>query len=240
MTAVFQSGSLGWLLFIEAWILALWFRHLLRGRNPFSRRLDQLLVLLVPPVETVRRGTIAALGQDTLRAFRGQVVSGELGRLARRRGAQLGAVYTHGYQAAAETISSSAEVVHGGDLVREAVDALRSERTGNGATVPAAEDPVVVVAYGLGAWPPGADLTSLEELLGELGVSHESLRIRFESVLRTGSNADQSQAFRELAGASFVLGAATRIVEAAEPHIRNVRTRGGSHRSRDGKEVTGV
>lgn len=240
MTAVFQSGSLGWLLFIEAWILALWFRHLLRGRNPFSRRLDQLLVLLVPPVETVRRGTIAALGQDTLRAFRGQVVSGELGRLARRRGAQLGAVYTHGYQAAAETISSSAEVVHGGDLVREAVDALRSERTGNGATVPAAEDPVVVVAYGLGAWPPGADLTSLEELLGELGVSHEALRIRFESFLRTGSNADQSQAFRELAGASFVLGAATRIVEAAEPHIRNVRTRGGSHRSRDGKEVTGV
>ena len=240
MTAVFQSGSLGWLLFIEAWILALWFSHRARGRNPFSRRLDQLLLLLVPPIERVRRGTIAALGQDVLRAFRGQVVSGELGRLARRRGAQLGAVYAHGYQAAAETISSSAEVVQGGDLVREAVEALRSERTANGATVPAAEDPVVVVAYGLGAWPPGADLTSLEELLGELGVSHEALRIRFESFLRTGSSADQSQAFRELAGASFVLGAATRIVEAAEPHVRNVRTRGGSHRSRDGKEVTGI
>jgi hypothetical protein len=186
VTAVFQSGSLGWLLFIEAWILALWFSHRARRRNPFSRRLDQLLVLLVPPVETVRRGTIAALGNDTLRAFRGQVVSGELGRLARRRGAQLGAVYTHGYQAAAETISSSAEVVNGGDLVREAVQALRSDRTDNGAIVPAAEDPVVVVAYGLGAWPPGADLTSLEELLGELGVSHEALRIRFETFLHAG------------------------------------------------------
>ena len=239
MTAVLQSASLGWLLLVEAWIFALWFGHRARGRNPFGRRLDQLLVLLLPPVETVRRATIAALEQVMLRAVRGQVVSGELGRLARRRGAQLGAVYAHGYQVAAETISS-AEVVHGGDLVREAVEALRSERTSNGATVPAAEDPVVVVAYGLGAWPPGADLTSLEELLGELGVSHEALRIRFESFLRTGSSADQSQAFRELAGASFVLGAATRIVEAAEPHVRNVRTRGGSHRSRDGKEVTGI
>lgn len=228
------------MLFIGVWILVFWLAHRPPGRNPFGRRLDQLLVLLLPQVETNRRGMIAALKRDTLRAFRGQVVSGELRRLARRRRTQLGAVCAHGYQVAAETISSSAEVVDGGDLVREAVDALRSERTGNGATVPAAEDPVVVVAYGLGAWPPGADLTSLEELLGELGVSHEALRIRFETFLRTGSNADQSQAFRELAGASFVLGAATRIVEAAEPHVRNVRTRGGSHRSRDGKEVTGV
>jgi hypothetical protein len=228
VTAVLQSASLGWLLLVEAWIFALWFGHRARGRNPFGRRLDQLLVLLLPPVETVRRATIAALEQVMLRAVRGQVVSGELGRLARRRGAQLGAVYAHGYQVAAETISS-AEVVHGGDLVREAVEALRSERTSNGATVPAAEDPVVVVAYGLGAWPPGADLTS-----------HEALRIRFESFLRTISNADQSRAFRELAGASFVLGAAARIVEAAEPHVGNVRTRGGSHRSRDRKEVTGV
>ena len=92
-----------------------------------------------------------------------------------------------------------------------------------GATVPAVEDPVVVVAYGLGAWPPGADLTSLEELLGELGVSHEALRTRFESFLGTIPSANQNRSFRELAGASFVLGAAARIVEAAEPPVRNVR-----------------
>ena len=172
---VFRSASPGWLLFIGVWILVLWFAHRPAGRNLFGRRLDQFLVLLLPQVETNRGGTIAALKRDTLRAFRGQVVSGELRRFARRRRAQLGAVYTHGYQVAAETISSSAEVVHGSDLVRKTVEALKAERTSGGATVPAAEDPVVVVAYGLGVWPPGADLTSLEELLGELGVSHEAL-----------------------------------------------------------------
>jgi hypothetical protein len=219
----------------------LWFGHR-PPRNAFGRRLDQLLVLLLPQVVTDRRGTIAALGQDTLRAFRGPVASGELRRSARRWRAQLGAVYAHGYQVASETISSSGEVVHGGHLVRETVEALKAARTSAGATVPDAEDPVVVLAYGLGAWPPEADLTSLEELLGELGVSHEALRTRFEGLLDTVSPADQSRAFRELAGASFVLGAAARIVEAAEPPVRNVRPLGGSHHSRrvgdDGKELT--
>jgi hypothetical protein len=143
---------------------------------------------------------------------------------------------------ASETISSSGEVMHGGQLVRETVEALTTARTSAGATVPDAEDPVVVLAYGLGAWPPEADLTSLEELLGELGVSHEALRTRFERLLDTVSPADQSRAFRELAGASFVLGAAARIVEAAEPPVANVRPLGGSHHSRrvgdDGKELT--
>ena len=60
-------------------------------------------------------------------------------------------------------------------------------------------------------------------LLGELGVSHGVLRTRFESFLGTVSSANQNRSFRELAGASFVLGAAARIVEAAEPPIRNVR-----------------
>jgi hypothetical protein len=233
------SASLGWLFFIVVWVLVVWFSHRPPGRNPFDRRLDQLLVLLLPQGETDRRGTIAALKQDTFRAFRGHVASGEFRRFARRWRAQLGATCAHGYQVASETISSSADVVHGSDLVRETVEALKVERMSGGATVPAAEDPVVVLAYGLGAWPPGADLTSLEELLGELGVSHEALRTRFESFFRTISAADQSRAFRELAGASFVLGAAARIVEAAEPPVRNVRPLGGAHRSRrNGGEVT--
>jgi hypothetical protein len=225
------------------WILLFWFSPRPPDRNPFGRRLDQLLVLLLPEVRMERRGTIAALKRDTLRAFRGHVSSDRLRRSARRWRAQLGAVYAHGYQVASETMSSSADVVHGGDLVRETVEALKAERTSGGATVPAAEDPVVVLAYGLGAWPSGADLTSLEKLLGELAVSHAALRIRFESFLRTISPADQNRAFRELAGASFVLGAAARIVEATEPPGRNVRPLGGSHHSRrigdEEKEMTG-
>jgi hypothetical protein len=207
------------------------------GRSPFGRRLDQLLVLLLPQIETDRRGTIAALEQDTLRAFRRHVVSRELRRFARRWRAQLGAVHAHGYQVASETISSSVDVAHGADLVRETIEALQAERTSGGATVPKTEDPVVVLAYGLGAWPPGADLTSLEELLGELGVSHGALRIRFESFLRTISPADQNRAFRELAGASFVLGAAARIAEAGGPPVKNVP--GWARSTRDESAMTG-
>lgn len=228
------------MLFIEVWILVLWFAHRQPGGNPFGRRLDQLLVLLLPQAETNRRGTIAALRRDTLRAFGGQVVSGELRRFARRRGEQLGAVYAHGYQVAAETISSPAEVVHGGDLVRETVEALKAERTSGGATVPAAEDPVVVVAYGLGAWPQGADLTSLEELLGELGVSHEALRTRFESFLGTISSANQNRAFRELAGRLVRSGRRSTNRRSRRTSRQERPTRGGPHRPRGGEEVTGL
>jgi hypothetical protein len=221
-----------------------WLGYRSSRRNPFGRKLDQLLVLLLPQVETDRRGAITALKQDTLRAFRGRVASGEPRRSARRWRAQLGAVYAYGYRVASETISSSADVVHEGDLLRATVEALKVERGSRGAPVPAGEDPIVVLAYGLGAWPPGADLTSLEQLLGDLGVSHEALRIRFESFLRSISPTDQIRAFRELAGASFVLGAAARIVEAAEPPVRHVRPLGGSQHSRhigdDEEEVTGL
>jgi hypothetical protein len=80
--------------------------------------------------------------------------------------------------------------------------------------VPTTEDPVVVLAYGLGAWPSGADLTSLEALLTELGVSQPALLSRFESLIQTVPIANQNRQFRELAGASFVLGASARLVEA--------------------------
>jgi hypothetical protein len=123
-------------------------------------------------------------------------------------------VYAQGYQVASETISSPADVVHGGELIREVVAALKAERGGLGASVSTTDDPVIVLAYGLGAWPSGADLTSLEDLLRELGVSHHMMRTRFENLLRTIPTANENREFRELAGASFVLGASARIVDA--------------------------
>src|SRR5438477_329421 len=84
-------------------------------------------------------------------------VADRLRRPARRWRAQLHVVYAHGYQVAAEAISSPGEVPHGGELVQETVAALKAERAGGGSGVPATKDPVVVLAYGLGAWPAGAD-----------------------------------------------------------------------------------
>jgi hypothetical protein len=66
---VSQSASLGWLFLVEVWVVMFLFGQGSRGRNPFGRRLDQLLVLLVPQAETTDRGTVAALGQDSIRAF---------------------------------------------------------------------------------------------------------------------------------------------------------------------------
>ena len=117
-----------------------------------------------------RRMHVGASGpsREAMRNAAPRVFRGSL----RRWRAQLGAVYAQGYQVASETISSSAEIVHSGELVREAVAALKAERGGGAGAVPTTDDPVVVLAYGLGAWPSGADLRSLEGLLGELGVSH--------------------------------------------------------------------
>lgn len=212
---VSQSALPGWLFLVEVWVLLLLFGQGSRARNPFSRRLDQLLLLLVPRVETAGGGTMAAARQEAIRAFGRQGSLGGLRRSVRQWGAQLRAVHAQGYQVTAETITSPAEVAHGSELLRETVAALKAERTSGGATVQPTEDPVVVLAYGLGAWPSGADLTSLAELLGELGVSHEELRNRFESLIRTVPLASQNRQFRELAGAAFVLGAAARILEAA-------------------------
>jgi len=199
IASVLPGAMLGWVVLIQIWVLALWYG---RSRSPFARRLDQLLALLLPVSRTGR-------------------LSGARGS-ARRWRAQLRAVYSQGYQVAAESISSSGEVARGNELVGETVAALKAERAGGGADVPASEDPVVVFAYGLGAWPEGADLTSLERLLAELGVSQPVLRSRFESLIGTVATAKHNREFRELAGASFVLGAAARILEAAVASSRTL------------------
>ena len=213
---VSQSTSLVWLVLSAVWVFVL-LNQGSRRRNPFRRRLDQLVLLLVPRTEIVTPASFAGFKEQVMRNAAPAVLRGS----ARRWRAQLGAVYAQGYQVASETISSPAQFVHSGELVREAVAALKTERAGGGAAVPTADDPVVVLAYGLGAWPPEADLSSLEDLLGELGVSHGVLRSRFESLLRTIPTANQNREFRDLAGASFVLGAAARIVEAATPPGRS-------------------
>jgi hypothetical protein len=202
---VLPGATLGWLVFIQIWILLLWFRP---GRSPFARRLDQLLDLLLPRAEVARSKLTSARGQ-----LRGS---------ARRWRAPLRGVYAQGYQVASETITSPGDVARGGELVRDAVEALKAERARGGANLASKQDPVVMLAYGLGAWPSGADLTSLEQLLGQLGVSQAELRSRFESLVRTVATASGNREFRELAGASFVLGAAARIVEATVAPGRSI------------------
>ena len=208
------GATLGWLVLIQVWILLLWYG---RRRSPFARRLDQLLALLLPETELPRSRLVTVVGKGTIRERLGSTPLHRLRGFARRWRAQLQAMYGQGYQVASETMFSSGEVARGHELVRETVMALKAERAGGAANVPTTEDPVVVLAYGLGAWPSGADLTSLEQLLKELGVSQPLLRSRFESLIRTVATANQNRDFRELAGASFVLGAAARILEAATP-----------------------
>jgi hypothetical protein len=105
------------------------------------------------------------------------------------------------------------------------VRVLSAERTSAGADLPLADDAVSMLAYGLGARPAGADLTSLDDLLRDLGLSEEGdeLRTHFDDILAAESsntnlhlkNRAERRMFRELAGASFVLGASTRILELA-------------------------
>jgi len=218
---VSQSASLGWFFFIQVWVFLLWFNLAARARDPFRSKLDQLLVLLLPQAETDRRGALP-FRPGAIQALR---TEGSLGRLrgsARRWRTPLRALYAQGYQVASETISSPADITHSSELLQETVAALKAERASGGTKLATTEDPVVVLAYGLGAWPEGADLTSLEQLLGELSVTHAALRSRFESLIRTIATANQNRDFRELAGASFVLGASARIIEATSPPGRSV------------------
>lgn len=211
MIASVSGAVLGWLVLIQIWILVLWYRP---GKNSFARRLNQLLALLLAETGSVQRRPTSAAGTGTFGRLMGSSRLGRVKSSARRWRTQLRLLYAQGYQAAAETIAPSGHVAPGRDLVHDTLAALKEERARGGAKVPAREDPVVVFAYGLGAWPTGADLTSLERLLAQIGVSQPALRSRFDSQLRQVPTPHQTREFRELAGASFVLGAAARILEA--------------------------
>ena len=211
MIASASAAVPGWLVLIQIWLLVLWYRL---GKHSFARRLNQLLELLLAEREAVERPSSAAR-ESTFRRLAGPSRLSRAKWSARRWRSQLRPVFAQGYHAAAETISPSGHIVRGQDLVEDTLAALKAERANGGAKVPAREDPVVVFAYGLGAWPPGADLTSLERLLTEIGVSQPELRSRFDRLVRLVATPHDSREFRELAGASFVLGAAARILEAA-------------------------
>ena len=184
-----------------------------------ERSLDRLFALLLP----ARKATTTASARFALAQQRRLAV---LRRGARRWGSELQLIATDGYETASR-ISALCE--HAGEqddrgLVAKAVHVLGAERARAGADLKLADDPVSMLAYGLGARPAGTDLTSLEDLLCDLGLSEEGdeLRTHFDEVLahstvtagRRRDDAERSM-FRDLAGASFVLGAAARIVELA-------------------------
>ena len=52
MIASVSGAVLGWLVLIQMWILVLWY---IRGKNPFARRLDQLLALLLAETDAVEK-----------------------------------------------------------------------------------------------------------------------------------------------------------------------------------------
>ena len=185
-----------------------------------ERGLDRLFTLLVP-VRTVT--TIETAHAALTRAK-------QLARLrqgARRWGKALQVITTDGYQTASR-ISALHALAGGQDdrgLVTEVVRVLSAERARAGADLALPADPVSMLAYGLGARPAAADLTSLDDLLLDLGLAGErdELRMHFDDVVVVESSSAnlhlttdaQRGLFRDLAGASFVLGAAARILELA-------------------------
>lgn len=184
-----------------------------------ERGLDRLFALLLPARAATTTATARAAMVQQLR------LAG-LRRGARRWGTELQLITTDGYETASR-ISALRRQGDGQDdrmLVAEAVHVLGAERARAGADLTLAGDPVSLLAYGLGARPAGTDLVSLEHLLRDLGLSEEGdeLRTHFDDVLAETNvtklqfrNDGERRMFRDLAGASFVLGAAARIVELA-------------------------
>ena len=179
--------------------------------------LDRLFALLLPAGKASTATFRVALAQELRRAG--------LRRAARRWREQLELITTDGYETASRISARSGLTGEEDDqaLVAEAVEILAAERARAGANPALAVDPVSILAYGLGVRPAGADLTSLDVLLRDLGLAGEDdeLRTHFDDVvaaesgstsLRLGNGAQRNM-FCELAGASFVLGAAARILE---------------------------
>ena len=174
--------------------------------------LERLFALLLPARKTAPGAT--ALAQELQLAG--------LKRGVRRWGKELQLITTDGYRdrvASLGALRARRARRTTGRSSLEAVRALRAERTRAGADPALTDDPVSMLAYGLGARPAGADLTSLDDLLGDLGLAEEGdeLRTHFDDILAAESsntslhlrNGAQRSMFRDLAGASFVLGAAT-------------------------------
>jgi hypothetical protein len=226
ITLAVVGGNVGSLAF-PFLLSAAWFLLLRRSGHTLrrfpgtdlERGLDRLFALLLPARKAT---TTATLRVALAREFR---LAG-LRRGARRWGKELQLITTDGYETASRISALSAPTREQDDreLVAEAVSVLRAERARAGADLTLANDPVSMLAYGLGARPAAIDLTSLEDLLRDLGLSGEGdeLRTHFDDVVaessRTnphlGNEAERSM-FRELAGASFVLGASARILELA-------------------------
>jgi hypothetical protein len=182
-----------------------------------ERGLDRLFALLLPAGEASTVTARVALAQELRRAG--------LRRAARHWHKELQVITTDGYEAASRISERCAVTGELDDeaLAAEAVEVLSAERARAGVDARLDNDPVSILAYGLGVRPTGADLTSLDDLLRDLGLAGEDdeLRTHFDDVVAAESGNDGLQLgngrrrsmFRELAGASFVLGASARILE---------------------------
>jgi hypothetical protein len=184
-----------------------------------ERRLNRLFALLLP---VGKANTSASLRL----AMAQQIHLAGLRRGARRWGGELQLITTDGYETVSRLSALRARRADQDDrvLAADAVETLRAERAGAGADLTSAGDPVSMLAYGLGARPAGTDLTSLDDLLRDLGLAEgdDPLRTHFDDVLAGSSTAAallrsdaERTMFRDLAGASFVLGVAARVLELA-------------------------
>jgi hypothetical protein len=184
-----------------------------------ERGLDRLFALLLP----AHAATSAATARNALAQQRR--LAG-LRRGARRWAGQLQLITIDAYETASRISAARRPSRERDDraLVAKAVEALRAERSRAGTDLMFVNDPVSMLAYGLGARPAAADLTSLDDLLLDLGLSDDGdeLRMHFDDVLAESMGADlhlrndsERKLFRDLAGASFVLGASARILELA-------------------------